>query len=201
MTGFADIHSHFIYGVDDGPATAEDMYAMLDAAYENGIRQLYATSHVIPGMKAFAANLYREHLQQARIYCESRHYDIQLFEGAEILYTPQMAWYADSKQLPVLEGTRAVLIEFSPQIVFKDICAAVELLIRNGYKPIIAHVERYAFMMKPGAMSKLKRLYDVRYQVNAGTVLRRASFITSFKLNRWFKANLIDFIASDAHNV
>ena len=32
MSGFMDYHAHFVYGVDDGAQTREEMYAMLDAA-------------------------------------------------------------------------------------------------------------------------------------------------------------------------
>ena len=32
MSGFTDYHAHFVYGVDDGAQTREEMYTMLDAA-------------------------------------------------------------------------------------------------------------------------------------------------------------------------
>lgn len=32
MNGLTDYHAHFVYGVDDGAQTREEMYAMLDAA-------------------------------------------------------------------------------------------------------------------------------------------------------------------------
>lgn len=32
MSGFMYYHAHFVYGVDDGAQTREEMYAMLDAA-------------------------------------------------------------------------------------------------------------------------------------------------------------------------
>ena len=43
MKGFRDIHSHFVYGVDDGARTREDMEAMLDAAHADGIASLVST--------------------------------------------------------------------------------------------------------------------------------------------------------------
>ena len=32
MSGFTDYHAHFVYDVDGGAQTREEMYAMLDAA-------------------------------------------------------------------------------------------------------------------------------------------------------------------------
>lgn len=43
MNGFSDIHSHFLYDIDDGAKTREDMEAMLDAANADGIASLFAT--------------------------------------------------------------------------------------------------------------------------------------------------------------
>ena len=51
--GFRDIHAHFVYGVDDGAKTLQDMQAMLDEAYLSGIKVLYATSHSTPGITHF----------------------------------------------------------------------------------------------------------------------------------------------------
>ena len=48
MSGFTDYHAHFVYGVDDGAQTREEMYAMLDAAAADGVRHLFATSHSTP---------------------------------------------------------------------------------------------------------------------------------------------------------
>ena len=37
---FLDLHTHVVYGVDDGARTEEQMRAMLDAAVANGITTL-----------------------------------------------------------------------------------------------------------------------------------------------------------------
>ena len=50
MSGFTDYHAHFVYGVDDGARTREEMFAMLDAAAADGVTRLFATSHSTPGM-------------------------------------------------------------------------------------------------------------------------------------------------------
>ena len=62
MSGFTDYHAHFVYGVDDGAQTREEMYAMLDAAAADGVRHLFATSHSTPGMERFPQEIYDRHL-------------------------------------------------------------------------------------------------------------------------------------------
>ena len=40
-----DIHSHILCGVDDGPKTIEETKALLEHAYEQGVRTIVSTSH------------------------------------------------------------------------------------------------------------------------------------------------------------
>ncbi len=200
MSGFTEIHSHFVYGMDDGAQSREDMFAMLDSAYENGVTCLYATPHVVPGMKEFHQDTYRDHLEEARAYCDRCHYDMTLRSGAEILYTPQLAWYAENHHLPVLEGTKSVLLEFSPQIPYRDLTLALEMLAGNGYSVILAHAERYVCLRKPGALKKLRTQYGVCIQMNANTVVHHLSVPGGLLLRRWLSHQMVDYIASDAHN-
>ena len=94
MSGFTDYHAHFVYGVDDGAQTREEMYAMLDAAAADGVRHLFATSHSTPGMERFPQEVYDRHLALARAYCTQKGYDLKLEHGSELLYTPAAGYAA-----------------------------------------------------------------------------------------------------------
>ncbi|MGN0779380.1 MAG: tyrosine-protein phosphatase [Aristaeellaceae bacterium] len=201
ITGFADIHAHFVYGMDDGAQTREDMEAMLDAAYADGITSLIATPHVTPGLRPFDSERYQRHLQQAQDYCIQQGYPITLYPGAELLYTPALAQYVVDHTLPSLAGTEQVLLEFSPSIALKELEGALDLLERRGYTPMLAHIERYACLLAGNTAEKVKANHDVLYQVNANTVLNERGFLTARKIRSWFRAGLVDHVASDAHNV
>src|SRR5678816_2221071 len=43
--GFADIHSHVLYGVDDGAKTRDDSLKMLELASRSGTTDIVATPH------------------------------------------------------------------------------------------------------------------------------------------------------------
>lgn len=47
MSGFTDIHAHFVYGMDDGAQNRTDMKAMLDAAHADGIAFLCFISKML----------------------------------------------------------------------------------------------------------------------------------------------------------
>ena len=65
---FSDIHSHFVYGMDDGAQTLENMEAMLDAAAADGVSRLIATPHMTPGVHQFNEERLWRHLSEARAY-------------------------------------------------------------------------------------------------------------------------------------
>ena len=201
MKGFVDIHSHFIYGLDDGAKTRRDMETMLDAAHADGVVSLFATPHVTPGVKPFDDAAYASRLREARRYCKERGYEMQLFSGAEILYTPVLPQYAGEHGLPTLGDSNFVLLEFVPGVELRELESALALMERSGYRPILAHIERYSCLHRGRTAAKLKQRYNVRYQLNANTILTRQSFFRARKIRSWLKAGLVDFVASDAHDL
>lgn len=199
MRGFRDIHAHFVYGVDDGAQTREEMEAMLDAAHAQGIVSLFSTPHVTPGVKPFDEQTYRLHLEQARAYCRQKGYVMRLHSGAEIMYTPAIERSATERTLPSLAHSQYVLMEFVPDITYTQINGALELMERCGYVTILAHMERYACMYHSGAY-RLKEQYDIRYQINCGTVIDGRGFLRDRTIHKWLRDGLIDFVATDMHD-
>ena len=196
---FSDIHSHFVYGMDDGAQTMQDMEAMLDAAAADGVDKLVATPHMTPGVQLFEEERFWRHLSEARAYCQIRGYGLHLYTGAEILYTPALAHYVSRHPLPTIANTQQVLIEFTPTIAYGEIVEAVELLERYGYIPILAHVERY-HGLKGMNIYRLKEQSPVLYQVNCSTVIESDGLLKDIQVRRWFRDELIDCVASDSHN-
>ena len=200
FAGFTDIHAHFLYGLDDGAKDRHEMEAMLDAADADGILSLFATPHVTPGIEPFDRALYRGRLEEAQRYCHRKGYALRLYSGAEILYTPALEQYALNHRLPTLAESDHVLVEFVPDVSYRELEAAVAYLERGGYIPVLAHVERYRCLYSGKHAVSLKERRNVRYQMNASTVLSSGGFFHRRILQGWFRCGLVDFVASDAHD-
>lgn len=196
---FCDIHAHFVYGMDDGARSQKEMQAMLDAAWADGVTELFATPHVTPGVRAFDAERFERHLSLAREHCRQRGYAMQLYAGAEILYTPFLKRYAQEHTLPTLGDTDRVLVEFAPEISFHEIASAVDMLERNGYTPVLAHIERYRafFGLAP---YRLRDDSDVLYQLNSQTLVDGAGLIVNRRVHSWLRDRIIDYVATDSHD-
>ena len=202
MIRFADIHHHLIYAVDDGAQTEEDMQNMLRKAWNENIHAIVATPHVTPGVHHFPWDRFDRHMQKARDFCRSNEIGIDLYKGCEILYTDMTPDYLQEEKIPTLAGTDFVLVEFSPDDTFDHIENAVDRILCSGCRPIVAHCERYMCLQrKPKLVQKLKDNYDVRMQVNCGTLVVSKGFWMDRFVRFVFENGLIDALATDAHNV
>lgn len=200
MKRYTDIHHHILYGVDDGAQSAEEMRAMLEKAAADGIGRMIATSHITPGIQKFDWEQYRRALEEAREYCRARELDLQLWEGAEIMYTPQTCDYLEDGRAPTLAGTDAVLVEFMPDVRYDRLCDAISRLGRRGYLPILAHVERYRCLAAhPSRARKLRREMDVCFQVNCSSILAGRDGMPRRFVKKMLDWDLVDAIATDAH--
>lgn len=199
MAGFTDLHTHCIWGVDDGAQDAQTMREMLDEAHRQGISRIYATSHAELGIHPFPLEAYRARLEEARRYCREKGYDLQVEPGAELLYTPAMDAFIRDRRLIPLGDTDSVLVEFMPDVRAREIEWMLRLMADHGYRPILAHVERYA-CMRGGFPLALKRDYRARLQVNCRTVLEKSGLLHALRIDRWLRRGIVDFVATDMHN-
>ncbi len=199
---FVDIHHHLAYGVDDGPKNFKQMQKMLRQAARENIGVIFATPHVTPGVRRFRLDEYHQALEDARDYCSETGLDIQILEGCEILYTDQTPRLLRDGYIPTMNETDFVLVEFSPDIKYKKLKEALDAILCQGYRPIVAHVERYMCLVhRPSRAEKIKDTMDVRFQMNCSSVIKRKGLFVNLFVNRMLKKQLIDALGTDSHNV
>lgn len=193
-----DIHCHILPGVDDGAPDMETSRAMIRDAYEQGVRYIIATPHYRPEM--FEPSMKKV----IRVYHELRDYaeevGIGLRLGCEYYRNEQMIRHLDKKLRPTMLGSRYVLTEFSTNDSFVTVRNYIYELITKGYRPIVAHVERYFCCQEPERIQELKKL-GAQIQINADSVLGYEGHTIKMFCAGLMKDDLVDFIGSDAHNL
>jgi len=201
MSAFFDLHHHFLYGMDDGAATKLEMQQMLVEAHKDGVRILVATPHITPGVTPVSLEVLNKQMEEARTFSNAYGLDLELYLGSEIMYTYHVQRFLAERLIPTIAGTEKVLLEFATNVTYPEIEDAVLHVLRAGYLPILAHIERYACLMHARQrLGLLKKEYDVFFQVNADCILRGRDYVTNRTIKRAILDNEIDFIASDAHN-
>ena len=199
----ADMHTHIIWGVDDGAATREETIAMLRREADDGVTDVFCTSHIAPGYQPFPSREYADHLAEARAWCMENLSGLRLHPGSEIFWTEHTLRMLDEGKVPTLAGTRWVLVEYNPDESEKNILDSVRELARHGYRAVIAHAERYeALRYKTQRLRGLKEETGALVQMNGRTVaaLRDRKLLRPWPLVM-LREGLVDRVASDAHNM
>lgn len=199
---FTDIHHHILYGLDDGPASALRMQRMLDAAAADGTGHIIATPHVSPGILPFHQEAYDRKLEEANAYCCRKGYSLRVLPGAEILFTQAAVRMLSEGKIPTLCGTRFVLVEWCSEEDEETVSASVRRLASAGFIPVMAHVDRLrCYQRRPEQLLELCNTNNIRLQVNCGAVLKHPLSPRHRLFRRLCKEGMLDYIASDAHNI
>jgi protein-tyrosine phosphatase len=199
---FSDLHQHVLWGLDDGPRTPEEMQALLEQDWKEGIRLVFATTHAYPKERAFDLVRYRERLCEANDYCSGKGWPIILLAGCEIYYCDAVPDHLAAGRLPALGDSRRALIEFHPGVSLSEIGDAADRLYSAGYPPVLAHVERYRCLVRsPERAMEMREEYGLIYQMNCETVLQPRGFRERCFVRRMLAEHAIDAIATDAHDV
>lgn len=195
-----DIHQHLLWGLDDGPGTESVMQGMLREAAGQGIGQIAATCHICPGMSPFDVGLYRERLAEANAFCRQEGLETTVFSGAEVAWTYQTVNALRQGKVLPLGDTDAVLLELWRDISLQEARYAVRSLISAGYRPVLAHVERYrCFSWFPGQAMRFREKTGALFQMNAAALLHPRGILEKRFVRRLLDAQALDAVASDAH--
>lgn len=159
------MHAHWLPGIDDGARTLDDTLLLVGGLYDLGYRHLIATPHIYP---EFYPNT-RETIASAYASVETplkEHFpDLTTGYAAEYFLDESFqALVEQNALLPITDNK--VLVEFSffaPPPQSEEIFFQMQL---KGYRPILAHVERYPYLF--GQDKKLDRFRDmgVEFQGN-----------------------------------
>jgi len=198
---FIDIHHHILYGVDDGPKSCLEMFSMIKAACEDGIRTIIATPHIAPGIKPFKVESLEAKVNEARLYCEANRYDLDIHLGSEIFYNDYAERLLTEHKIPTMAGSNKVLLEFPDYVGCDELELAVQTTLRSGLVPILAHVERYnKIVFSPAKLWRLKDKYQLFLQIDADCILNEQKYFTYRMIKQFLSKGLIDFVSSDAHD-
>ena len=193
-----DIHMHIIPGVDDGARSFEMAEAMLRSAAEQGIHTVFATSHG----DAFCekGELVSKRFEQLKKLVKDKKIPIQLYMGSEVYCDSEdmhlTLKYLKEGIIPSMNGTKYVLSEFYwPTKEEMRYCLGE--LLREGWIPIVAHMERYRCVDL--AFAKELKQMGCKIQINVYSVFEEEKESTKARARMLLDNRLVDFVGSDAH--
>lgn len=195
-----DIHIHLLPGVDDGARDQEICMKMLQAARAGGTQRVIVTPHNKPMHRNAEPERIWELTEQVQRQAKESGLDMALYPGNEIYYRSEVPELLGQGKICTLAGSDYVLIEFSPGEDFAYIKTGVNRLLAEGYRPILAHAERYSQLYASMERAKSLTRTGCYLQVNAGSIMGRYGFRMRGYCRRLLRQGLVHFVASDAHD-
>lgn len=193
---FIDIHSHILYGMDDGPATLEESVAMLEIARDTGTTDIVATPHAD---SQYTFN--PERIDSSIADLSARVPGITIHRGCD--FRLEVSNIEDAIRHPskyTINHRQYLLVEFPHMTVYPSAGRIFAQLLGAGMTPIVTHPERNAFLQEnPDELSRWVDsgcLAQVTASSCTGKFGKRVQSTASALLAR----GVVHFIASDAHD-
>ncbi len=140
----ADMHNHLLPGIDDGSPDVDTSIFLIEKMMELGFSKFVCTPHVIlevhPNNKETIDAAWREFSDGLK----QKGLDVPVTYAAEFMLNFDFDnLLAEGKMLPF--GNKQVLVEMSYAVESPNLKEAIFNLQTKGYKPILAHPERYPY--------------------------------------------------------
>lgn len=198
---FADLHTHSLWGVDDGARKREDMQRMLDAAYEDGTRYICFTPHFHLGYFGDNKRKTEDAFFEVSEYASVEYPDMKLCLGNELRYSPECVFWLQDNLCRTMNGTEYVLVDFPERERADTIVDGLHRILNAGYIPVLAHAERYD-KLSPG-LREIRgfRQDGVLIQLDSQSLTGAFGRLVKWRANAILQKGYADFVSTDAHDL
>ena len=192
LKGFCDCHTHLLPGVDDGVATLEQSLEVLAYMESQGVSEVWCTPHVMDDIPNPTELLLRKFEELKTAYKGN----IKLNLAAEYMLDSEFERrLAEGDLLKMWDDV--VLVETSTNIPPYNLLNLLENIMSKGYRPMLAHPERYRYM--DVADYRHLREIGVYYQLNLPSVVGYYGETAANKALRLLREGSYYAVGSDCH--
>ncbi len=196
----ADMHSHILPGIDDGAPDAATSLILIKGLIAAGITSAVATPHIIGDLYRNNNETIANALEITKNALKENQIDFKIKAAAEYMMDDYFLELLRTKTplLPIKDNI--VLTEFSYAEKPSNVEQIVYNIITEGYRPILAHPERYGYYhddyQKYHYLSELGFLLQINLLSVTGyygkSVAKAAAYI--------LKAGLASYVGTDLHH-
>lgn len=196
-----DIHCHLIPYVDDGAYDLDEAGELLEEEVRQGVRRICLTPHLRRGMFETTDEEIEKRFAQLQQLAAERQLPLWLYHSreyhADSLFRARLE---EGRVRPLGEGD-TLLVEFGYHFELAEMLSALQMVRLAGYRPLVAHVERYDAVQRDAALAQKLADAGAMLQLNAGSILGREGLRQKHLCARLIRQGLVRVVASDAHDL
>ena len=195
-----DMHSHLIPGIDDGSKSMEDSINLLRKFSELGYKKVITTPHVMSDFYKNTPEIILGGLEKVRAAIKQEGINIEIDAAAEYYLDFRFDELILKKELLTF-GDKHVLFELSFNDEPPRVKDSIFNMVTEGYKPILAHVERYPFYFNQWEKIEDYRNRGVLLQLNINSLSGHYGPPVKKMAEQLIDRGWIDVIGSDCHHI
>lgn len=195
-----DIHSHLLYGIDDGSRNVEESIKILKDLAQEGVDSIIFTPHYIKNSKYNCNNKDKlAILNELNKRLETEKIAIKTYLGNEVFFTDNLLELLEKQEISTLNNSKYLLIEFPMSRIYNNTFEIIYELINKGYIPILAHPERYhIFQEHPEEIERFLKM-GVQLQGNVGSIFGKFGSRAKKISKMFLKKKYYTFLGTDIH--
>lgn len=194
-----DVHAHILPAIDDGADIMETSVEMAKVAENDGINKIIATAHYASG--SFEVNFEGvvEKTNELNKILYEKKVDVEILPGQEVFLDNNILKLVKNKEIGTIANTRYMLVELPMDYIPEYALDMVYELNLLGIKTIIAHPERYKYIIKQP--SNINQFIDEGcfFQINSSSVTGLFGKEVKKTAEILIKHNICSLLGSDAH--
>jgi tyrosine-protein phosphatase YwqE len=193
-----DMHSHVLPGIDDGAQNVEESVALVKRMMAMGIKKIIATPHIMADFYRNTPETINNALLLLKTELAQQGIAIPIEAAAEHYFDEVFEKMVDERRLMTM-GDNFALFEYPFMDAPLNGYKVIQKMIANGYKPILAHPERYLYM----EMEDIEGLRNWGCNIQMNTIALTGAYGKEIRkrAENMVDRQLIDFIGSDMHNL
>lgn len=196
-----DMHSHLIPGIDDGSQSMDETIALLAKFESFGYKKVITTPHIMSDYYKNTPEIILGKLAEVQKTAKDLNLTIEIEAAAEYYFDETLLEKLAKNEKLLTFGDNYVLFEFSFHVEPPQIESLFFELITKGYKPVLAHFERYAFLFKTPEKANEWREKGVNIQMNLNSLSGHYGPEVKKCAETLIDNGWIDFVATDCHRM
>jgi tyrosine-protein phosphatase YwqE len=194
-----DMHSHLIPGIDDGSISNEESLQMILALQDLGYTKLITTPHIMSGGYDNTTEIITSGRDKLAGFLKDKGVTLALERSSEYYLDGHFENLIKADDLMPF-GNNYILFELSFMFRPTNIEKIAFELNMEGYRPILAHPERYNYL-GDNNLKHFKKIKDagVLFQLNLFSLSGAYGPNAKMLAEKLIKEQMIDFVGTDLH--
>ena len=193
-----DIHSHLLPRLDDGSKSMDESLSLIRGLKDLGYTKIITTPHIMSHRFPNSSTIILNSFHRLKKALKKKKIDIEIEVASEYYLDDHFVNLLKKKDILTF-GDKYVLFELPRREMPENLFEVITLIKEQGYKPVLAHPERYQYFHNDFKMYEEIKNAGVFFQIN---LISMEGFYTVAVKNvvlQIIDSGFVDFLGSDTH--